>query len=45
MNQQNIVLEFLGSDGFELGYEYYAIEEGDISSLTAWFSHKFLEMY
>ena len=30
-----------GSDGFEFGYEYYAIEEGDISALTARFSHKF----
>ena len=31
----------IGSDGFELGYEYYAIEDGDISALTARFSHKF----
>jgi len=30
-----------GGDGFEIGYEYYAIEEGDISSLTARFSRKF----
>ena len=30
-----------GSDGFELGYEYYAIGDGDISALTARFSHKF----
>ena len=30
-----------GSDGFEFGYEYYAIEEGDISALSARFSHKF----
>jgi hypothetical protein len=30
-----------GTDGFELGYEYYAIEDGDISALTARFSHKF----
>tara|TARA_B110000037_G_scaffold161098_1_gene181965 strand:+ start:201 stop:779 length:579 start_codon:yes stop_codon:yes gene_type:complete len=31
----------IGTDGFELGYEYYAIEDGDISALTARFSHKF----
>ena len=31
----------LGSDGFEFGYEYYAIDDGDISALTARFSHKF----
>ncbi|MDC0515859.1 outer membrane beta-barrel protein [Candidatus Pelagibacter sp.] len=30
-----------GTDGFEIGYEYYAIEEGDISSLTARISRKF----
>jgi hypothetical protein len=30
-----------GSDGLELGYEYYAIDDGDISALTARFSHKF----
>ena len=30
-----------GSDGFEFGYEYYGIEDGDISALTARFSHKF----
>ena len=30
-----------GADGFELGYEYYAIDDGDISSLTARISHKF----
>ena len=31
----------IGSDGFELGYEYYAIDDGDISALTARFSRKF----
>ena len=30
-----------GSDGFELGYEYYAIDDGNISALTARFSYKF----
>ena len=30
-----------GSDQMELGYEYYAIEDGDISALNLRFSHKF----
>ena len=30
-----------GSDGLELGYEYYAIDDGDISALTARISYKF----
>tara|TARA_B100000787_G_scaffold140648_1_gene109664 strand:+ start:170 stop:754 length:585 start_codon:yes stop_codon:yes gene_type:complete len=31
----------LGSDNFEFGYEYYALDDGDISALTARFSFKF----
>jgi hypothetical protein len=31
----------LGAEGLELGYEYYAIDDGDISALTARFSYKF----
>ena len=30
-----------GADGFEFGYEYYGLEDGNISSLTARFAHKF----
>tara|TARA_B100000787_G_C16159619_1_gene280738 strand:- start:164 stop:751 length:588 start_codon:yes stop_codon:yes gene_type:complete len=30
-----------GEDGFEFGYEYYAIGDGNISAITARFSHKF----
>ena len=30
-----------GSEQMELGYEYYAIEDGDISALTFRFAHKF----
>tara|TARA_Y100000294_G_C8429828_1_gene286344 strand:- start:14 stop:598 length:585 start_codon:yes stop_codon:yes gene_type:complete len=30
-----------GADGFEIGYEYYALDDGDISALTARFAHKF----
>jgi hypothetical protein len=30
-----------GSDQMELGYEYYAIEDGDISALTLRYAHKF----
>ena len=30
-----------GSEQFELGYEYYAIDDGDISALTLRYAHKF----
>ena len=30
-----------GSEQMELGYEYYAIEDGNISALTLRFAHKF----
>ena len=30
-----------GSEQMELGYEYYAIEDGDISALTLRYAHKF----
>ena len=30
-----------GADGFEFGYEYYGIDDGDISALTLRFAHKF----
>jgi hypothetical protein len=30
-----------GSDQMELGYEYYAIEDGDISAITLRYAHKF----
>ena len=30
-----------GSDQMEFGYEYYAIEDGDISALTLRYAHKF----
>ena len=30
-----------GSEQLELGYEYYAIEDGDISALTLRYAHKF----
>ena len=30
-----------GADGFEFGYEYYGIEDGDISALALRFAHKF----
>jgi len=30
-----------GSDQMELGYEYYAIEEGNISAITLRYAHKF----
>jgi len=30
-----------GSDQMELGYEYYAIEDGEITALTWRYSHKF----
>ena len=30
-----------GSDQMELGYEYYAIDDGDISALTLRYAHKF----
>ena len=30
-----------GSDQMELGYEYYAVDEGDISAITLRYAHKF----
>jgi hypothetical protein len=30
-----------GADGFEAGYEYYGLDDGNISALTIRFSHKF----
>ena len=30
-----------GADGFEVGYEYYALDDGDISSLTFRYAYKF----